>query len=105
MIQSNEISSLSQCKSVDIFWGEIAPSDHLVHVYPDESAFLKQLRDFIVTGIGRAESIILILTAEHRLQLEALLIASGLDLEKLRQHNQYLALDAEETLSRFMRGE
>ncbi len=85
----------------DIFWAEIAPREHLVQVYPDEHLFLESLERFVVGGLRKGESVIVIATSEHRKTLEERLEAYG-TLASARRENHYISLDAAETLSRFM---
>lgn len=86
----------------DIFWGEIAPCEHLVQIYKDEGVFMDTLVDFIGRGLDNGEAAIVIATAAHRTSLEARLRAAGHDLEVARARGDYTSLDAAGTLSRFM---
>jgi hypothetical protein len=35
----------------EVFWGEIAPCDHLVQIYEQEAAFMDSLEGFVGGGI------------------------------------------------------
>lgn len=97
------MSSVSNVrKPVDIFWGEIAPSEHLVQIYGNDAAFLDSLEGFVGGGLRIGDSAIVIASAEHRRALENRLVARGIDLAKARSGDQYIPLGAEETLARFM---
>ncbi len=85
-----------------VFWGEIAPCDHWLQVYPDEEAFFTALEAYVTAGLTAGEAVVLIVTPGHRAGLEQRLAARGIDLLALRADDQYIVLDAEETLSRFM---
>jgi hypothetical protein len=91
-----------QAASPTIFWGELAPSEHLVQVYQDEGGFLENLAGFVGAGLGASEAVIVIATAAHRSSLDARLTASGHDMRTAREEGRYLAFDAADTLSRFM---
>jgi hypothetical protein len=88
----------------EIFWGEIAPHEHLVQIYGDEAPFLDALEGFVVGGLRAGEAVIVIATAEHLNALEKKVQAEGFDLDAARSQNQYISLDAKETLSRFLLG-
>ena len=84
----------------DVFWGEIAPCDHLLQIYENDGDFLNGLHRFVGDGFRANESVIVIATASHLKGLENTL--KSFDLSALRSLGQYIPLDAEETLSRFM---
>jgi len=83
-----------------VFWGEIAPSDHLLQIYENDMEYLAALGRFVSAGFRKNESVVVIATPWHLSALEKQL--AGFDLEALRSRCQYLSLDAEETLSKFM---
>ena len=86
----------------DVFWGEIAPSDHLVQIYEDENVFLDTLEGFVGGGLKAGEGVILIATAAHLSALEGRLKAGGLDVDAARSEDQYVSEVAEEVLAKFM---
>lgn len=86
----------------EIFWGEIAPSEHLVHFYDDDDSFISSLRDFVSAGLAVGESVIVIATPPHIKLLEDGLRQSGTNLAAARRRHQYFTLDAEEILATFM---
>jgi hypothetical protein len=87
---------------VNIFWGEIAPCDHFVQIYEDNDIFLDTLEGFVSGGIRSGDSVIVIAIPSNRKALEERLYAQGIDLMGAVEQDQYIALDAEETLSKFM---
>jgi hypothetical protein len=89
---------------VQVFWGEMAAPEHLVQIYEREAAFLDSLEGFVGGGLESGEAAVVIATPAHRAELGDRLTRRGLDLAALTASDQYLALDAEETLGRFMRG-
>lgn len=88
--------------NMQVFWGEIAPCDHVVQIYENDKIFLDSLEGFIGSGILAGDSTIIIVTAEHKMALETRLIKHGFDLAALAAADRYVALDASEMLSRFM---
>ena len=83
--------------------GQIKPCEHLVHFYDDESLFLLSLEAFIVQGLMAGEAVVMIALPEHREALKFRLVAHDLDLEALEADQQLLLLDAQTTLSSFLR--
>lgn len=86
----------------EVFWGEIAPCEHLVQIYENEGVFLDTLEGFVSGGLKAGDSVILIATVAHLTALEERLKASGLDVESARSQDQYIGLVAEEVLAKFM---
>src|SRR5580700_5740796 len=78
----------------EVFWGELAPSDHLVHLYETKDAFLRLLEDFVADGLQGGEAVIVIATQAHRVALNERLEDRGLDLASFRNNSQYLDLSA-----------
>jgi hypothetical protein len=85
-----------------MFWGEIAPCDHLVQLYEDDVVFLDSLEGFVAGGLEAGDGVIVIATTPHLDTLEDRLRRRGLNLNKYRSEDCYIAVDAEETLSKFV---
>jgi hypothetical protein len=85
-----------------VFWGEISPCDHLVQFYDSNNVFLDTLEGFVRGGLNADEAVIVIATPPH---LKALTerLAAGIDVEAARARDQFITLDAEETLNLFMK--
>lgn len=88
--------------NLQVFWGEIAPCDHVVQIYESDQTFLTSLEGFIGSGLIAGDSIIIIVTPQHRSEIERRLKRQGFNIEKLTQEDRYLALDVDEMLSKFM---
>ena len=86
----------------EVFWGEIAPCEHSVQIYDDADVFLDSLEGFAAGGLRVGDGVVLIATSEHLAVLEERLATHGFDLDEARSTDQYIALDAEQTLSQFM---
>ncbi len=86
----------------EIFWGEIYPCEHLVQIYQNDGVFLDSLEGFVAGGILAGDGVVVIATPLHLSSLNERLTKRGIDVAIASQRNQYLALDAEETLSRFI---
>ena len=84
------------------FWGELAPCDHLVQIYEDETRFMETLEHFVGDGLASGEAVVLIATSSHLTWLESRLRESGYDISAARDADAYIALDAASTLAEFM---
>jgi hypothetical protein len=87
--------------SPDMFWGEIPPCEHMVQLWDNEAAFLDTLEGFVAGGLRAGDGVIIIATPEHREQLRYRLARQGL--MDGAHTGKYVALDADETLNRFMK--
>jgi hypothetical protein len=85
-----------------IFWGEIAPTDHVVQIYENDQAFLQLLEGFVSVGLKNLECVIIIATASHKDGLVSRLHNQGFDVNRLTDDDQLILLDAEEVLNKFM---
>jgi hypothetical protein len=108
-IRSNKITLMSEqpasaSTQSKVFWGELAASDHLVEIYADEAGFLESLAGFVGAGIRHGEGVIVIGTAVHLQAMRVRLATLGINLDLATYEDQYIPLDAEETLARFMVG-
>jgi hypothetical protein len=95
-------SEVWQQSNLQVFWGEIAPCDHVVQIYENDTVFLHALEGFVGSGLLAGDSVIIIATAAHLLALERRLIHQGFDVDTLRASDRFIGLDAAETLSKFM---
>jgi hypothetical protein len=86
----------------EIFWGEIAPTDHVVQIYENDEIFLDTLAGYVGGGIKNDDTVIIIATSEHLALLEARLEAIGIHVNHLVTENRYIPLDAAKTLETFM---
>lgn len=86
----------------DIFWGEIAPCDHVVQIYEDDGVFLDTLAGFVGGGINNGECVIVIATKDHLDLLHDRLSSYGIKVDVLISDDRYLPLYAEDVLSTFM---
>jgi hypothetical protein len=86
----------------EVFWGELAPYDHVVQIYEDEETFLEPLAGFVDSGIFTGDCIIVIATRAHIDALNKRLESLGHKLPDLLATRQYMPVNAEEMLSKFM---
>jgi hypothetical protein len=86
-----------------VLQGPVKPCEHLVHFYDEEAVFLNSLETFILHGLMAGEAVVVIALPGHRTSLEFRLAGHGLNLAKLTDNEQLLLLDAQTTLSSFLR--
>jgi hypothetical protein len=97
------IASESWIKSDSkVFWGEVAPTEHLLQIYEDDEILLDALQGFVESGLTAGESAIIVATPEHILMLDERLRDAGFDLVSLKKDNRYIACDASILLKKFM---
>lgn len=84
------------------FWGNIASHDHLVQFYDQEKSFLDTLEGFVGSGLLAGETVIVIATRPHLDALNARLQNHSFDLIALVATDQYIPLEAMDTLNLFM---
>ncbi len=88
--------------TTDVFWGEIAPCNHLVQIYDNDEVVMDMIEGFVVSGFNSEEAVIIIATQNHLDALDARLTEQGFDINALRASNQYISLNAEIALTKFM---
>jgi hypothetical protein len=88
--------------AIDIFWGEIAPCDHLVQIYEEDDVFLDSVEGFVAGGLRAGDGVVAIATDAHLAALDERLTRQGVGLDFVRSTDQYIALNAEKVLGRFM---
>jgi hypothetical protein len=85
-----------------IFWGEIAPSEHIAQFYEDDAVFLDTLLRFVDRGLMTGEGVIVIATREHLRALGERLSAFTIGMATNRLTDAYITVDAHEALGKFM---
>ncbi len=88
--------------SSDIFWGEIAPCEHVVQIYENDAIFLDTLTGFVGGGVNAGDSVIVIATETHLNALYKRLASYGLFVDSLIAEKSYIPVNAEEMLATFM---
>jgi signal transduction histidine kinase len=82
--------------------GTLDSHAHRVQFYDDDAFLLDELSRSIGSALGAGDAAIVIATKEHREGLARRLEARGLDITRAAGEGRYVALDAAETLSKFM---
>lgn len=91
-----------QQSKADVFWAEIAPCDHIIQIYENDSIFSDALAGFVGGGINAGDCCIVIATKNHLEALDDRLANYGVQVKSLLAEKRYIPLLAEEILSRFM---
>jgi len=94
--------SLIPAGKTSVFWGEIAPCEHIAQFYNNDSVLMDTLAGFVGGGLNAGESAIVIATPDHLLALSRRLAETGVDLQAAVVEDRYITLDAETALSSFM---
>jgi hypothetical protein len=84
-------------------WKDRSPDGHFVQIYNHKQQLLETLESYVINGIRAGESVIVIATAPHRRHLERRLKARGIDVEKAKLSDDYIALDANDVLATFLK--
>ncbi len=79
-----------------------APAVHSVHFYDEQEALIKRLRGVVSSGLEVGNSVLIIATQEHRIDLTKALEKSGVDVRANERSGQLIMCDARETLNGFM---
>jgi hypothetical protein len=85
-----------------VFWGEVAPCNHMVQIYEDNKILMNTLVGFVSTGLVAGESVVIIATQAHLEGLSQRLISHGFNLQELIDKDIYIPIEAEYALSNFM---
>jgi hypothetical protein len=86
----------------EIFWGELAPCEHLLQLYEDDDIFLDTLEGYVYGGLRAGDAVIVIVTTRHAKDLNERLKLRGIDVDAERRTRNFILLNAEETLSSFV---
>jgi hypothetical protein len=87
---------------VSAFWAELSACEHFVQIYEADDVFVDTLVGFVSGGLKEGHAAVVIATPVHRQELERRLTEMGLDVAAARACDQFICLDAEETLAKFM---
>jgi len=83
-------------------WAQMGEREHFVQFYEDDVFLENSVAGYVGTGLEKGEGAVVIATREHRVAIAKKLKARGINLAEARSKGLYIALDAAETLERFM---
>ncbi|HTA28672.1 MAG TPA: MEDS domain-containing protein [Bacteroidia bacterium] len=98
----NKYETDLQQKKAEIFWGELAPCEHLIQIYEDDDVFLSSLEAFVSAGLQTNEVAIVIATPSHLNALGESLLLKGIDVDAALEADLYIPIDASKALAKFM---
>ena len=75
---------------------------HCLQLYENDAFLVKTVSHFIAKGLQAGEGLVVIATEAHREVLERQLMEDVVEFDQARRCGQYVYLDANETLARFM---
>lgn len=101
---STELSKLSDVETTLSSWRDTDQEAHIVQFYEDDGFLVTEVSRFIGTALGAGDSGIVIATKTHRDQIAQRLLSYGLNTSVAIEQGRYVALDAAETLAKFMTG-
>jgi hypothetical protein len=81
---------------------DVRPGDHVVLFYRDDDELAEQVSGYLLGALQDNGVAIVVATPAHRLLFEELLAEAGVDIAAERAGGCYLALDADETMRRFL---
>ena len=73
-----------------VFWGEIAPCEHIAQFYEHDGVLLDTLAGFVGGGLKQGEGVIVLATGEHLKALDQRLEASGINLQRPNRRTNIL---------------
>jgi signal transduction histidine kinase len=88
--------------SPEMDWSNLSDSEHFVQFYDSDEYLTNSVSSFLGSALRSGQGGIVVATRAHRSAIQQKLKAEGLDLTAMRTSGQYIALDAAETLSKFM---
>jgi hypothetical protein len=88
--------------NLQVFWGEIAPCNHLLQIYENDKVFLDTLEGFAGSAILSGDSVVIIATSAHLTLLNKRLLKQGFNVDELQASHRYIALEAKDQFSNFM---
>lgn len=100
----NDSDDITHWKKTDthVFWGEIAPCDHFVQIYENDTIFIELLTGFVTAGIRAGDCVIIIATPEHLKTLDEKLRHEDFDVFVLKLEDRLITLTVEEALQAFL---
>jgi anti-sigma regulatory factor (Ser/Thr protein kinase) len=82
--------------------GVVRPHDHAVSFYRSDSEVVGEIVEFVAGALSAGECAVVVATAAHREAIGVALGRCGYEVSDERAARRYVALDAAETLARFM---
>ena len=83
----------------------VAPHDHVVQFYESDDELVRTVSAYLGEALRADEVVIVVATEAHTAAFQDALRLSGIDITAARDSGAFVALDAGQTLSKFMAGD
>jgi hypothetical protein len=83
-------------------WSEIGDTEHFVQFYENDKYLIDSVSAYVGRALVGGEGAVIIATRDHRNRIQRILKRRGIEVASAHESGQYLALDAEQTLAKFM---
>jgi MEDS: MEthanogen/methylotroph, DcmR Sensory domain len=80
----------------------LRPGGHVVHFYDGDTELIDNVGRYLGQALAEGSAVVMVATPAHRSAVEAWLSARGCDVSAARDQSTFRALDAAQTLSRFL---
>jgi PAS domain S-box-containing protein len=101
-IQSSNLPGSAEVNETLAAWRNSDAHAHVVHFYENDAFLVEEVSRFLGTALGAGDAAIVIATKAHREAFAQKLKSRGLDTGVAVAQGRYIALDAAETLAKFM---
>src|SRR5438874_11149384 len=98
----SELQSIAPAAPQSMSSSAVVLGGHVVQFYQDENFLIEIVSRYIGAALAAGDAAVVIATKPHRTAIDQLLKARGLDVAKVVNQGRYFALDANDTLSRFI---
>ena len=103
LLQTDGVASNRRRLSTPSFdWSEIGATEHFVQFYESDKFLVDSVSAYVGQALVAGEGAVIIATGDHRNRIRRILKRRGIDVTAARTSGQYLALDAKQTLAKFM---
>lgn len=79
--------------------------DHAVELYDSDEFLVECVENYVAAALANGDTAIVVATEDHRRAFADALAASGIDVAAAVESGRYIAVDARETLARFLVGD
>ncbi|HVS51356.1 MAG TPA: MEDS domain-containing protein [Opitutaceae bacterium] len=83
-------------------WAGAGPTDHFVQFYRTDDYLIECLSAYVADGLEKGDAVLVIATPSHRLAVEDRLRMKRVNVTFATAQRQYVSLDAEEVLAKFI---
>ena len=105
VLQSADLAAVGEDSfTPQVDWSQIGASEHFVQFYEHDEFMIASVAGFLAAALNRNDYAVVAATPEHRRDLQARLIADGVDVAEAQAAGRYIALDAQEALNNLMVG-